>query len=275
MRLKFGLVMATEQAGLQRVEAVAHRGPSPPRHGGQGALCCPILLHCLQSKSRIADQPSDRCGSVPRAPHRGCLQGSEWAEQAWSAGQQCRQGDRSNRLRAPPAPRSAQDPSRRELVQPAAPMALVLALNGVSLRLDPGSVSLDDLLRALRADGGAPAAAWLAAAHHLLACGRERDFEAVLSEAAEREPAPGSPPAVVFPHVQALCSLAEFSAQQAAGERERRRRQELLMRATDLCHRAQRLSLEEQLPELVLGHVALVKVRWGLRQAVGGLVSAS
>ncbi|PRW61484.1 RNA polymerase-associated CTR9-like protein [Chlorella sorokiniana] len=138
-------------------------------------------------------------------------------------------------------------------------MALVLPLNGVSLRLDPGSVSLDDLLRALRADGGAPAAAWLAAAHHLLACGRERDFEAVLSEAAEREPAPGARPPAVFPHVQALCSLAEFSAQQAAGERERRRRQELLMRATDLCHRAQRLSLEEQLPELVLGHVALVK----------------
>ena len=146
-------------------------------------------------------------------------------------------------------------------------MALVLPLNGVSLRLDPGIVSLDDLLRALRADGGAPAAAWLAAAHHLLACGRERDFESVLSEAAEREPAPGAPPAAVFPHVQALCSLAEFSAQQAAGERERRRRQELLMRATDLCHRAQRLSLEEQLPELVLGHVALVKVR-----RVGGLV---
>ena len=152
-------------------------------------------------------------------------------------------------------------------------MALVLPLNGVSLRLDPGSVSLDDLLRALRADGGAPAAAWLAAAHHLLACGRERDFEAVLSEAAEREPTPGTPPAAVFPHVQALCSLAEFSAQQAAGERERRRRQELLMRATDLCHRAQRLSLEEQLPELVLGHVALVKVRcW---QDVCRLLSAA
>ena len=140
-------------------------------------------------------------------------------------------------------------------------MALVLPLYGVTLRLDLGSTSLDDVLRVLRADGGAPTAAWLAAAHHLLAAGRERDFEAVLSEGVEREPAGA---ADVFPLVQALCSLAEFTAQQAGGERERRRRQELLIRATDLCHKAQRLSLEEQLPELVLGHVALVRVRqWG------------
>lgn len=137
--------------------------------------------------------------------------------------------------------------------------ALLLPLNGAVVSV-PGEASLDDLLRLLCDGGGAPTRAWLAAAHHLLAAGRERDCEALLGEAVER----GDPqqPQDVFPHVQALCSLAEFTAQQAAGEKDRRQRAEALMRAADLCYRAQRLSFEEQLPCLVLAHVALVKVRW-------------
>lgn len=143
-------------------------------------------------------------------------------------------------------------------------MSLLLPLNGVALAVDPSQQPLDDLLRVLRAEK-APIGAWLAAAHGLLACGREADYEALLSEAVERETQPGGPE--VFANVQALCSLAEFTLQQAAAERDRRQRTVLLSRSTELCHRAQRLSLvtgaEEQLPELVLGHAALVRVRHG------------
>lgn len=140
----------------------------------------------------------------------------------------------------------------------------LLPLNGgaEAVRVDLGpAFSLDRLLQVLRA-AGAPVAVWLSAAHHLLAAGREAECEAVLSEAVER----GEPqaPQDVFPHVQALCSLAEFTAQKAvaaSGAGGRRERQELLIRSSDLCHKAARLNLDEQLPELVLAHVALVKVR--------------
>ena len=133
---------------------------------------------------------------------------------------------------------------------------LVLPLDGAQgavLTLDAADANLDALLRVLRAES-APISSWLHAAHYLLAAGREGDFTAVLEEAVER------PVVDIFAHIQALCTLAEFTAQQAAVERERRQRVVLLSRSTDLCHRAQRLSYEEQLPELVLGQVALIKV---------------
>ena len=140
-------------------------------------------------------------------------------------------------------------------------MAVFLPVNGTAVAVDPASTSLDDLLRCLRSTESLQA--WLAAAEGLLSVpGREADFEALLNEAVEREPAGD-----VFPHVQALCSLAEFTLHQAAAERDRRQRQLLYARVTELCHRAQRLSLgpgleeEQLLPELVMAQAALAKVR--------------
>lgn len=144
--------------------------------------------------------------------------------------------------------------------------ALLLPLNGVMLSVPP-TQPLDDLLRVLGADGGAPMRAWLAAAHHLLAAGREADFEALLGKAVDRESRNDD----VFTRIQAMCTLAEYTAQRAAAERDRRQRQMLLLRCTDLCHRAQRLDLEEQLPELVLGNIALVKVWAGPAPAAASL----
>lgn len=141
-------------------------------------------------------------------------------------------------------------------------MAVYLPLNGTAVAVDPATTSLDDLLRCLRSAESLQA--WLAAAEGLLSVpGREADFEALLSEAVEREPRRED----VFTHVQALCSLAEFTLQQAAAERDRRQRALLYARVTELCHRAQRLSLgpgleeEQLLPELVMAQAALAKVR--------------
>ncbi|EFN52318.1 hypothetical protein CHLNCDRAFT_139104 [Chlorella variabilis] len=97
------------------------------------------------------------------------------------------------------------------------------------------------------------------AAEHLLASGREGDFEALLQEAVEREQQRSQGPPDVFNQIQALCSLAELKVQQAAAERDRGQRVILLSNSTKLCHRAQYLNMEEQLPELVLGAVALAK----------------
>jgi hypothetical protein len=141
-------------------------------------------------------------------------------------------------------------------------MSLLVPLKGggQAVAVEPADLALDGLLRILRTEE-APVSTWLSAGHHLLAAGREKEFEALLTEAVEREQQQGQTPQDVFTAIQALCSLAEFTAQQAVGERDRRQRFVQLSRSTELCHRAQRLSFEEQLPELVLGYVALVKVR--------------
>lgn len=141
---------------------------------------------------------------------------------------------------------------------------LLLPLNGGGsvLSLDGGQATLDGLLRVLRGDS-APMSAWMRAAEHLLASGREGDFEALLQEAVEREQQRSQGPPDVFNQIQALCSLAELKVQQAAAERDRGQRVILLSNSTKLCHRAQYLNMEEQLPELVLGAVALAKVRGG------------
>jgi hypothetical protein len=132
---------------------------------------------------------------------------------------------------------------------------LFLPINGAVVAVQPAGQTFDGLLRILRT--GAPITAWLHASQHLLATGRE-GFEALLSEGIEREQQ--GQRSDVFGHIQALCSLAEFHVQQAAAERDRRQRILLLSSATELCHKAQRLNIKEQLPELVLGAVALVKV---------------
>lgn len=141
--------------------------------------------------------------------------------------------------------------------------SLCLALPSAVVRLDPATIALDDLLNLLRGES-APVGTWLAAAHGLLAAGRDKDYERLLGEAVDRgQPAPGGPD--VFPHIQALCSLAEFAVQAAAGA-DRRERAELLSRVTHLCNRARQLSLggeDHLLPELVLGQAALVRVRAG------------
>lgn len=137
-------------------------------------------------------------------------------------------------------------------------MALLLPVREGVVRLEPGEQqSLDSLLRVLRAEA-APISTWTHAAQHLLAAGRDGDYEAVMSEAVDRQ-APGGD---TFSHVLALCSLAEFTAQRAVADRDRRSRALLLSRSSELCLRAQRLSggAQEQLPELVLAHVALIKV---------------
>ncbi|KAL4854380.1 RNA polymerase-associated protein CTR9 [Chlorella vulgaris] len=131
---------------------------------------------------------------------------------------------------------------------------LFLPINGAVVAVQPAGQTVDGLLRILRT--GAPITAWLHASQHLLATGRE-GFEALLSEGIEREQQ--GQRSDVFGHIQALCSLAEFHVQQAAAERDRRQRILLLSSATELCHKAQRLNIKEQLPELVLGAVALVK----------------
>lgn len=136
-------------------------------------------------------------------------------------------------------------------------MALLLPVREGVVRLEPGEQqSLDSLLRVLRAEA-APISTWTHAAQHLLAAGRDGDYEAVMSEAVDRQ-APGGD---TFSHVLALCSLAEFTAQRAVADRDRRSRALLLSRSSELCLRAQRLSggAQEQLPELVLAHVALIK----------------
>lgn len=137
-------------------------------------------------------------------------------------------------------------------------MALLLPVREGVLRLEPGEQqSLDSLLRVLRAEGG-PISTWMHVAQHLLAAGRDSDYEAVMSEVVDRQAAGGD----TFSQVLAFCSLAEFTAQRAAADRDRRSRALLLSRSTELCHKAQRLSTgaQEQLPELVLANVALIKV---------------
>ncbi len=137
-------------------------------------------------------------------------------------------------------------------------MALLLPVREGVLRLEPGEQqSLDSLLRVLRAEAG-PISTWMHVAQHLLAAGRDSDYEAVMSEVVDRQAAGGD----TFSQVLAFCSLAEFTAQRAAADRDRRSRALLLSRSTELCHKAQRLSTgaQEQLPELVLANVALIKV---------------
>ena len=133
-------------------------------------------------------------------------------------------------------------------------MALVLPLRDGAVRFEPHQTTLDSILRVLRNEN-APIASWLHAAQHLLATGATADYAALLEEAIAR------PQEHVFSHVQALCSLAELTAQQASAERDRRQRQILLSKSTELCLQAQRLSFDEQLPELVLGSLAVIKVR--------------
>lgn len=137
-------------------------------------------------------------------------------------------------------------------------MALLLPVREGVLRLEPGEQqSLDSLLQVLRSEA-APVSTWMYTGQHLLAAGRDSDYETLMSEAVDRQ-ALGSDN---FSHVLALCSLAEFTAQRAAAERDRRSRALLLSRCTELCLRAQRLSggSQEQLPELVLANAALIKV---------------
>ena len=145
-------------------------------------------------------------------------------------------------------------------------MALLVPVREGVLRLEPGEQqSLNSVLRVLRSEA-APISAWTGVAQQLLAAGREADFEALLTEAVERSPDGGSDR---FGHVLALCSLAEFTAQQAAATRDRRRRAELLSRSTELCNRARRVSgqVQEQVTDLVFGNVMLIRVS---KQAAGG-----
>ncbi|PSC73221.1 RNA polymerase-associated CTR9-like protein [Micractinium conductrix] len=137
-------------------------------------------------------------------------------------------------------------------------MALLVPVREGVLRLEPGEQqSLNSVLRVLRSEA-APISAWTGVAQQLLAAGREADFEALLTEAVERSPDGGSDR---FGHVLALCSLAEFTAQQAAATRDRRRRAELLSRSTELCNRARRVSgqVQEQVTDLVFGNVMLIR----------------
>lgn len=149
-------------------------------------------------------------------------------------------------------------------------MDLLLPLNGAVLRVEPVAQSRDGLLRVLRSSD-APIEAWQTAAEHLLVYGGPDGplhFEAVLTEAAEREEGRRKVPDR-FGLIKALCSLAELKLQQAAAERGLQQRTLLLSACTNFCNKARHLDIHEQLPELVMGAAALVRVRaraaWRLR----------
>jgi hypothetical protein len=142
-------------------------------------------------------------------------------------------------------------------------MDLLLPLNGAVLRVEPLDQNPDGLLRVLRSSD-APIEAWRIAAEHLLVYGGPQGphhFEAVLTEATEREEGRRKGPNESFGHIQALCCLAELKLQQAAAERGLQQRTLLLSACTNFCNKARHLDIQEQLPELVLGAAALVRVR--------------